>query len=71
MIIPEFLRAKRDSDILIDKISEIRILNNRNWMNLLKIAFRDAPKEASQIMQNITECDAEINKLSKQLGESK
>jgi hypothetical protein len=56
---------------LIDDISKIRVKNNENWMKILKLAFQYAPNEAKKIMQNITECDIEINKLSKQLGESK
>ncbi len=55
-----------DSDI-IDKIEKIRMRNNKNWMRLLKIAFKYASVEAKAIMVNITNCDAEINKLMKDL----
>ncbi len=60
-----------DAEYLIDKIQEIRSRNNKNWMNLLRLAFKYAPQEAAKIMQSISECDTEINKLSKQLGELK
>lgn len=56
---------------LINQIQEIRTKNNRNWMNMLRLAFKYAPQEAKEIMQNITECDAQINKLSKKLAGGK
>ena len=31
---------------LIKKIQKIRSRNNANWMNILKLAFKYAPKEA-------------------------
>ncbi len=61
----------RKSDSLISEIEEVRYKNNINWMDILRIAFRYAPDEASTVMKKITENDSEINKLSQQLGESK
>ena len=55
--------------MIIDEIQEIRTRNNKNWMDILRLAFKYAPKEAKRIMADITECDAEINKLSKRLAE--
>ena len=52
---------------IINKISKIREQNNRNWMNILKLAFANAPEQAKVIMKNITDCDAKINKLMKDL----
>lgn len=57
-----------DSEI-IDRISNIRSRNNLNWMAILKLAFKYAPDDARDLMMDITECDSEINKLSKQLAE--
>ncbi len=56
---------------IITNIQEIRSKNNKNWMDLLRLAFKHAPKEASDIMSAITSCDAEINKLTKSLSEVK
>ena len=36
----------------INKIQKIRGKNNINWMNILRLAFKYAPKEASAIMKN-------------------
>ena len=52
----------------IDKIEKIRAENNKNWMNLLRLALKHAPEEAKEIFNKITECDLEINKLMKELG---
>ena len=38
---------------IIDQIENVRRLNNRNWMNLLRIAFKHAPKETSLVMKKI------------------
>ncbi len=54
---------------IINKIEIIRAKNNRNWMNILKLAFKYAPKEAKEIMADISKCDQEINELTKRLAE--
>ena len=54
-------------DTVIDNIQKIRAKNNKNCMDLLRLAFKFAPKEAKVIMAKITACDAEINNLTKQL----
>jgi len=59
---------KSHTDKLLDKIQEIRKRNNENWMNILRLAFKYAPKDAGKIMKQISEYDAEVNKLIEQLG---
>ena len=53
----------------IDKIQKIRSKNNVNWMNILRLAFKLDPKNASRIMKKINYDDKKIsillNKLSK------
>lgn len=44
----------------INKVESIRKRNNTNWMDLVKLAFRIAPKEAKKIITHIVECDKEI-----------
>ena len=51
----------------INQISEIRRLNNENWMEVLRLCFKHSPKEAKEIFKKITKNDKEINKLSKEL----
>ena len=52
---------------IIDEIEGIRSKNNKNWMDLLRLAFRLAPKEAAEIVASIYELDAEISALAKKL----
>ncbi len=54
---------------IIDKIQIIRKHNNDHWMNILRLAFEYAPYSAKLIMKKITECDQEINRLTKELSE--
>ena len=54
-------------DLIIDTIADIRARNNKNWMALLKLAFRYAPEEATSIMDDIVKCDQEITELTKDL----
>ena len=52
----------------INQIQKIRAKNNKNWMNILKIAFKFAPKHASKIMNQINSDDKKISKLLRKLG---
>ncbi len=54
---------------LIDKIQSIRTKNNVLWMDILRLAMLHATKEGKEIMASITENDAEITRLMKELAE--
>ena len=62
------MRKKNHSKI-INQIQKIRSKNNVNWMNILKLAFKIDPINASKIMKKINYDDKKIsillNKLSK------
>ena len=53
--------------LIIKKIENIRKKNNVNWMNILRIAFKNSPKESAKIMAKIYKDDASISKLVKKL----
>jgi|TARA_B100001059_G_C17780703_1_gene553985 hypothetical protein len=53
---------------IIDQISNIRKKNNKNWMDILKLAFKKDPKNASKILAKITDFDQRISKLTKKLN---
>lgn len=53
---------------IIDKIQHIRSKNNVNWMDILRLAFRDSPEEARQLMGRVNEYDGEIAALLRQLA---
>jgi hypothetical protein len=52
---------------IIDQIQKIRSKNNKNWMDILRLAFKSSPKEAAHIMASIYKEDNNISKLAKKL----
>ena len=52
---------------VIDQIEKIRSKNNTNWMDLLRLAYKKAPKESATIMSNIYKDDSKISSLVKKL----
>ena len=58
----------KNKNTIIDKIEKIRSKNNKNWMNLMRIAFKYAPQEASKILKKINSADKQISKMIEKLG---
>ena len=54
---------------IIDQIEKIRINNNVNWMDLLRLAFKTAPDEAKVLVRKINSDDEKISNLFSKLGE--
>ncbi len=52
---------------LINKIQNTRKKNNKNWMDLMKIAFKYRPSEARIVVKKIFSEDKKINKLIQKL----
>lgn len=52
---------------IINKIEKIRSKNNTNWMNILRVAFKNSPKETAKIMAKIYSDDQNISRLAKKL----
>ena len=57
---------KRYSKIIND-IEKTRGKNNKNWMDILRLAFDSSPKEASKILSSIYKDDKKISKLARKL----
>ena len=53
---------------IIDKIENHRKVNNKNWMDILRLSFKNAPKETSVILSKIYLDDKRISKLAKKLS---
>ena len=53
---------------IIDEIEKVRSKNNINWMNILRLAFKHAPKETRKILSKINEDDSRISELLKKLS---
>lgn len=56
------------SDDLVDRIAAIRVKNNTTWMQLLKIALREAPEETRDVLREIQAYDAQVRALTRELA---
>ncbi len=54
---------------IIDKVEKIRTKNNVNWMDVLRLAFINAPEETKIIMKKINQDDNRISELFEKLSE--
>ena len=59
---------KSKNSKIIDQIQKVRNSNNKNWMDVLRLAFKASPKEASKIMEKININDKKISSLAKKLS---
>ena len=55
---------------IIDKIQKTRSNNNKNWMDLMRLSFKENPKETIKIVKGIFKEDTKISKLIKHLTKS-
>ena len=61
------MTKKKKYNKVIDKIEKTRTKNNKNWMNILRLAFKSSPSEASKILSKIYKEDKKIANLAKSL----
>ena len=52
---------------LIKEIEKVRSQNNKNWMDLYRLAFRVAPYESIKIIKKILIKDKRITKIAVKL----
>ena len=57
----------RNKNAVINAIEKIRSKNNKNWMNLMRLAFKFAPKESAALVKKINQHDKKISELLKKL----
>ena len=57
-------------DAIIDEIEAVRTRNNKNWMDILRLAFRSNPKEAAAILAEIYKEDRAISDLAAKLTQA-
>lgn len=61
------MKSYKKSIKLIDQIQKIRSNNNKNWMDLLRLALKLDHKETSKILAEIYKDDRKISKIAKKL----
>lgn len=49
---------------IFDKIEKVRAKNNKNWMDLLRLAYHHDPKNTSIILNRIIKKDQALIKLA-------
>jgi len=52
---------------IIKEIEIIRAKNNKNWMDLYRLAFEYAPDKASKVVKQIRQKDSRVTNLAKKL----
>ena len=52
---------------IIRQIEKVRSKNNKNWMDLYRLAFAIAPEESIKIIKKILKRDSEVTNLAKKL----
>ncbi|WP_415308626.1 hypothetical protein ABXT47_00625 [Candidatus Pelagibacter sp. Uisw_099_02] len=62
------MKKKKNYLKIINQIEKIRSKNNVNWMNILKLAFKLDPTNASKIMKKVNYDDKKISKLLSELS---
>ena len=56
---------------IIDELEWVRANNNINWMNILRLAFKNSPSEARKIISEINKKDNEISHILDKLSKNK
>lgn len=62
---------KKKSDSTFKKIENIRSKNNKNWMDILKIAYDSNPKKTSSVLKRILSKDRKLISLANSLSKIK
>ena len=57
----------RKSISLLNKIEKIRSKNNKNWMDILRLAIKLDYKKTSKLIKQIYKYDTEISALAKKI----
>ena len=62
---------KKRTDLeIIDEAEQVRTKNNVNWMDILRLAFKNAPGDARKLMGRVNEYDGRISQLLTELSEN-
>lgn len=57
----------KNSITLLNKIEKIRSKNNKNWMDILRLAIRLDYNKTSKLIKQIYKYDTEISALAKKI----
>ena len=54
--------------VLLRRVQEIRVANNKCWMDIMRIALNEAPRKTRALLTEIIDNDAEVTRLMKQVA---
>ena len=60
-------KKNKNYDKIFDAIEKLRSKNNKNWVDILRLAFKHSPSEAKKIFKQIVNKDKQLIKLAKDL----
>ncbi len=60
-------KKKINYNKIFNNIEKIRSKNNKNWIDILRLAFKHSPNEAKKIFKQIVNKDKKLIKLAKDL----
>lgn len=66
----ELSMATENTVDILQKIEDLRAENNKNWMDLMRLAIREAPEEAKVILSRVHEFDDQITEMFNDLVDS-
>ena len=55
---------------ILNELEKVRANNNINWMNILRLAFKNSPDEAREIISLINKKDNEISLILDRLSKN-
>ena len=61
------MKKKKNYDKVFNDIEKLRSKNNKNWIDILRLAFKHSPSEAKKIFKQIVNKDKQLIKLAKDL----
>lgn len=59
---------KNKKNLIVNQIEKVRAANNKNWMDLLRLALSSEPEKSSKILKKINSCDKKIAALLTKLS---
>ena len=61
------MKIEEKYEKIFNNIEKVRSKNNKNWIDILRLAFKHSPKEAKIIFKEIVKKDKQLIKLAKDL----
>ena len=60
-------KKNKNYDKIFNDIEKLRSKNNKNWVDILRLAFKHSPSEAKKIFKQIVNKDKQLIKLAEDL----